>query len=211
MVIGIGFHKTGTTSLSHALGILGYNPKDITPRALIPILKGDFKKVIRIIKDHDALFDHPWFMIYKELDERIPGTKFILTIREEESWYKSISRHMEDDRKAQLEWIYGRGKGLPKNNKDHFITTYRKHNQNVLAYFKDRPADLLVLNLSEGNEWEKICTFLGKEIPNEAFPKSNTSSDNQRTNFSLRMKIRFLRRRVKNYIHIKYIDWRGYW
>jgi len=40
--------------------------------------------------------DNPWPLIYKELDKRIPGCKFILTLRDEESWYSSVKRHIDD-------------------------------------------------------------------------------------------------------------------
>ncbi|MCP4312211.1 MAG: hypothetical protein GY790_13175 [Bacteroidetes bacterium] len=78
-VIGVGFQKTGTSSLREALKILGFRVKDTSTTPPIPILKGDYEKVLRMIGDYDALEDTPWYMIYRELDERIPGSKFILT------------------------------------------------------------------------------------------------------------------------------------
>lgn len=48
-IIGVGFQKTGTSSLGEALQILGYRVKDTSSRPLIPILKGD------IIRFFDSL------------------------------------------------------------------------------------------------------------------------------------------------------------
>ena len=121
LVIGVGFQKTGTSSLREALKILDYRVKDTTARALIPILKGDYDKILRMLKNYDAVEDTPWYIIYKELDQLIPNSKFILTIRDEESWYKSVNRHIGDLRSANHEYIYGKGKGLPKDDKQNTI------------------------------------------------------------------------------------------
>lgn len=85
-IIGVGFQKTGTSSLREALKILGFRVKDTTSRALIPILKGDYQKLLSLLEGYDAAEDTPWYMIYKELDELIPNSKFILTLRDEQSW-----------------------------------------------------------------------------------------------------------------------------
>ncbi|MEM8526638.1 MAG: sulfotransferase family protein [Bacteroidota bacterium] len=207
-IIGVGFQKTGTSTLLGALQILGYRVKDTSSRALIPILKGDYDKILRIIEPYDALEDTPWYMIYKELDQRIPNCKFILTIRESESWYKSVSRHIGDLRSAQHEWIYGRYKGLPKDDEANTLQVYNRHNQEVLEYFKDRPEDLLVLDFTKGDQWEKICSFLGKEIPQVPFPHQNKWGKAQEAK---KRPFKLWRKRVKNYLKIQYIDWRGYW
>lgn len=40
------------------------------------------------------------------------------------------------------------------------------------------PSDkLLVLNLEKGFGWEEICTFLGKDVPEEPYPRINAMSD----------------------------------
>ena len=200
-VICVGFHKTGTSSLGAALSILNYRVKGITYRPLIPILNGNYDKVLRIIRNYDAVQDAPWFKIYKELDELIPNTKFILTIRDEESWYNSAIKQFGDLKSAQHEWIYGRGKGLLRYNKKNAIDVYRKHNYDVKDYFKDRPDDLLVLDFTEGHEWEKLCSFLNESIPEVSFPHSNKS-----TKAKTKSKFKIMRRKLKNYFKIKYID-----
>ncbi len=210
-IIGVGFQKTGTSTLREALKILGYNVKDTTLRALIPILKGNYNKILRIIKNYDALEDTPWFMIYKELDIRIPGSKFILTIRDEESWYTSVSRHIGNLRCAHHEWIYGRGKGLPKDDKENTIKIYSNHNNEVINYFKDRPQDLLIIDFIKGDKWDKLCDFLGKEIPDEPFPHYNKWIDDKPAHNNLKKKFKFFRKKIKNNLKIKFIDWKRYW
>ena len=75
-----------------------------------------------------------------------PGSKFVLTLRDEEKWYRSVNRHIGDLRSAHHEWIYGRGKGLPMDDKENTIAVYRKHNEEVKAYFKDRPDDFIIID-----------------------------------------------------------------
>ena len=93
LIIGVGFQKTGTSSLREALKVLDYRVKDTTTRALIPILKKDYPSILRMLNSYDAVEDTPWYMIYKELDKLIPNSKFILTIRDEESWFLSVKKH----------------------------------------------------------------------------------------------------------------------
>ncbi|WNJ18383.1 sulfotransferase [Pontibacter sp. G13] len=210
-VIGVGFQKTGTSSLREALKILGYRVKDTTPKALIPILKGDYPRVLKLIEGYDALEDTPWYYIYQELDAHIPGSKFILTIRDEASWYKSVARHIGDLRAAHHEWIYGRGKGLPKDDEANTRRVYSTHNREVIEYFKDRPDDLLVLDFTQGDGWEQLCPFLGLEIPDVPFPHYNKTAGKKPQKRGLLKRFKFFRKRVKNATKIWYIDWRGYW
>jgi hypothetical protein len=210
-IIGVGFQKTGTSTLREALKILGYSVKDTTPRALIPILRGNYIKVLRILKNYDALEDTPWYKIYKELDELIPGSKFILTIRDEESWYTSVSKHIGDLRAAHHEWIYGRGKGLPKEDKENTIAVYKNHIVEVKEYFKERPEDFLILDFTRGDKWEKLCGFLGKDIPADSFPHYNKTSEVEKRKYGMKQNIRKSRQRFKNKLKILYIDVMGWW
>ena len=70
-----------------------------------------------------------------------------------------------------LKYIYGHP--YPSGHEEMFLETYRKHNEEVLAYFEKRPEDLLVIDLEEGNIWVKICGFLNIPIPDMKFPHDN--------------------------------------
>ena len=92
--------------------------------------------------DHyDAVQDTPWFVLYKELDKRYPGAKFILTTRPAEKWIKSIVTHFKGQYIATHAWIYQVDKA--QGNEDTYIRVYEQHNRDVKEYFKDRPEDLL--------------------------------------------------------------------
>jgi hypothetical protein len=73
-------------------------------------------------------------------------------------------------------WIYGEDAGCPEGNEDIYLERYERHNREVLEYFKDRPGDLLVFDIPKDVGWEKICNFLGHDIPNEPFPHANKAS-----------------------------------
>jgi len=210
-IIGGGFQKTGTSTLREALKILGYTVKDATPRALIPALRGNYRKILRILKKYDALEDTPWYFIYKELDKQIPGSKFILTIRDEKSWLNSVSKHIGHLPAAHHEWIYGRGKGIPSRHPENALRVYNSHNEEVKEYFRDRPDDLLILDFTRGDRWEKLCAFLGKDIPDIPFPHYNKSSEEERKKSGKKYQRKYARQRIKNSMKIWFIDRMGWW
>ena len=97
----------------------------------------------------DGAVDSTFRHTYPSLDKTFPLSKFILTIRDKKQWNASVSsfsthEHIEYD-------------------------TYIKQ---VTHYFKDRN-NLLMLNICDGEGWEKLCPFLGINIPDENFPNVN--------------------------------------
>jgi hypothetical protein len=170
-VFCIGFHKTGTTSLHSALEVLGYkvceefgvHDPDIRETAL--------PRALALVPEYDAFRDNPWPILYQELDEQVSGSKFILTMRPAERWIRSVLNHFGGRTSAMREWIYGVGD--PTGNEQRYIERYQQHNEDVQHYFADRPGDLLVIDLTAGDGWEKLCPFLGCSIPVQEFPHSN--------------------------------------
>ena len=206
-IIGIGFQKTGTSSLRDALRILGYQVGDTRYQLLPAILRGDFAKVIKCLNRYDAVEDNPWCIIYQELDKRLENAKFILTIRASESWYQSVNRHIGELRDPMHEWIYGRNKGLPKEDKANTIAVYEKHNTTALAYFKNRPEDLLLLDFTKGDGWEELCAFLDKPIPNCPFPHANNSKRTPKPTVWKQLKM--AKKRIKYALQIRWFRWCG--
>ena len=58
-----------------------------------------------------------------------------------------------------------------------YVDRYKNHNREVNEYFKDRPDDLLVMDVTAGDGWEKLCPFLGVDIPDIDFPPANKAKD----------------------------------
>lgn len=205
-VFGIGFQKTGTTSLRDALIILGYRVCDGCGNADNPrISKIVYEICYKLIEQYDAFEDHPWSVLYKELDSKYPNSKFILTIRPTDQWIKSILSHFGQTYIPLHEWIYG--VGYPEGNEDIYIHRYEKHNADILEYFKYRPNDLLILlldgSMNSHELWEKLCLFLGKPVPNEKFPCSNRKIDRLIINHLRRFKHRIYGKQPINFFGMK--------
>ena len=177
-IFGIGLSKTGTTSLAGALSMLGYKTRDYigvtryVPHDLSTISKEE-------LDAYDAFTDTPIPSFYRELDAAFPGSKFILTVRDTEGWLKSCKkqftvRHAEiqnDATRRLTHDLYG----CTVFDEEKFATGYAKFVEGVKDYFKNRPQDLLVLDLCGGEGWQELCGFLGKPVLNAPFPVSNVT------------------------------------
>lgn len=172
-VFGIGFHKTATTSLAESLKILGYRvtgPNGIdNPR----IAQEAWPMSVKLADQFDAFQDNPWPLLFRELDCRFPGSKFILTLRPTEEWLRSVVKHFGRKETPMRLWIYGAGH--PEGHEEIYAARYEKHNRDVTEYFKHRPQDLLEMNITKGDGWEKLCPFLETGQPNRPFPRANTA------------------------------------
>lgn len=160
-IFAIGVQKTGTTTLGECLRVLGYKtcPKDIAAQGAKAALAKDYGPCLRIAEQYEAFNDAPWNYpgVYLILDAALPGAKFILTTRDEETWVRSLQR-----------WACHHGK--PPGDAEGAKADYRAHNANVLAHFKGREADLLVLDWWAGDGWEKLCEFLHRPVPQLSLP-----------------------------------------
>ena len=186
-IFGIGMHRTGTLSLHAALTILGYQSthwssarrarqfyEDMTSIGSSPIVDWSY-----------AFSDLPVSILYHELDMAYPGSKFILTTRDDLGWLDSVRRHwLSSDRQEwakdgfsdQLhEIVYG----CTEFDADIFLARYRRHNVEAVEYFSHRPQDLLVMNMSDGAGWHELCGFLRRWIPKVDYPKTHTKEMQQ--------------------------------
>ena len=130
-----------------------------------------------------ALSDLPIPLLYKKLDRAYPGSKFILTIRPEEDWIKSVER-LWDHRYNPHRYLWDIYPfshhihtvlyGSQEFNAERFLERYRRHNAEVQEYFEDRTHDLLVMQ--EGS-WGPLCAFLGRSLPSTPYPHSNSSAE----------------------------------
>ena len=121
---------------------------------------------------YDAFQDNPWPLFYERLDVHHPGSQFILTVRSPDTWLDSVLSHFGHHDTPMRHYIYG--VGHPEGNEEVFLERYRRHNDEVQAYFRSRPGDLLVIDITAGEGWEPLCGFLGLEPPDKNFPKLNT-------------------------------------
>ena len=43
-----------------------------------------------------------------------------------------------------------------------------------MDYFRDYPENFLVLDIAKGDGWDKLCPFLGVDVPDLKFPHAKT-------------------------------------
>jgi hypothetical protein len=196
-IFGIGMHKTATTSLNAALKILGIQAAHWQNAHWAKAIWEEMTASGRsaTLEKHYALSDLPISILYRQLDRAYPGSKFILTVRDEDRWIQSVRNHWDRDRNQfRAAWdtdpfthrihkeVYGR--------KDFeatvFLARYRRHNAEVREYFKDRPGDLLIMKMDGGDPlrlryppppagWPELCNFLGKPVPARPYPRAYVS------------------------------------
>jgi len=177
-LFGIGLSKTGTTSLAHALEILGYRTKDYL--GVSRYSRGDLSSIdLDVLDQYDALTDTPIPSFYRELDARYPHSKFILSVRDREGWLKScrkqFTQRLAEKQNEAHKRLFLDLYGTDVYDEQKFMSGYETFVGGVIEYFKNRPRDLLVIDIAGGDGWEKLCWFLDKPIPNTPFPKANVT------------------------------------
>lgn len=196
----IGRNKTGTTSLKKAFEQLGFLVGDQRRAEKLYdrfYFEGNFQSIIKYCRSAQVFQDVPFSCpeTFIHLDNTYPGSKFILTIRNDaEQWYQSITRfHAKKFGKngniptvKDLKNAVYIKKGMPYNtvrlhgtadddpyNHDIMIAHYEKYNRDVMNYFRDRPEDLLILNVAEADAYQRFVDFIGVESPFDSFPWEN--------------------------------------
>lgn len=179
-VFGIGLPKTGTTSLHIALQILGYRSCAFAgdKRTFKELREGNYR--LSVLRNFDAVSDIPIPAIFAQLDEFWPKSKFILTIRNLDNWLEScrkahFNRVSEVPEPGSLRDFYRTMLyGCPTFNEARFRWIHHAHRLCVEDYFKgDKFDQLLIMDVTNGDGWVKLCKFLNRDVPNCEFPHAN--------------------------------------
>lgn len=204
LVLGAGCSRTGTFSLKAALEELGFGPClhgfDFLGD---PDRIRDWIATYRRpeLADWDALFsgfesavDMPVAMFWREICEHYPTLKVVLSVRDEDAWYDSVTQTVfrwslpshPRIRRIGTRFLRATSGWLPpypamaaelvvdgffKGRLDRAgaIEVYRQHNQAVLSTLP--PDRVLLWRASDG--WEPLCAFLEVPVPDHAFPRLN--------------------------------------
>lgn len=194
-VIGAGFGRTATMSLRMALDELGLGPCYHMEAVLndMDLRLPHWLSVLEGKADWDTTFagfgaavDWPTAAYVSELTEKYPEAKVILSTRDAERWYDSISQTIlavltspdkwPPEQKSWLEMVHrvviGRSLG-GNTDKDSVIAAFKDHEAAIKQAI---PADkLLVFEAREG--WEPLCNFLGTPVPDTSYPRSNSREE----------------------------------
>jgi len=199
-VIGAGSPRTGTASLKVALEQLGFGPCHHMGECFAhPEQFALWERVFEekepvdwevVLKGYRSACDAPSVIVYRELAERYPKAKVILTTRDPESWWRSTQATVTQAsaHAAQVgpenpvvkmmikltEYRARRGIGRPMEH-DAAIADFRRHNEEVRRVIA--PERLLVFEAKQG--WAPLCKFLNVPVPDAPFPHANTTEQFQ--------------------------------
>ena len=177
-VFGVGFPRTGTSSLVRALEILGVKSAH-NPVALLTDLDHP------LLDSFDGFADNPLSLVYPKLDARFPGSKFILTDRDVAGWQTSV-RWMLNAANARTVAMHRALYGSVEFEEDRFRARFLRH----------RAEDVLVMDLSRSVGWKALCDFLDHAGPEVSFPHENCR-ERPLSLKSLRWRLRYAWRRFR--------------
>lgn len=192
----VGRNKTGTTSLTQEFieqGFIVGNEKMAQKLLRDPYYRDDFEPIVKFCYTAQVFQDVPfsWPNTYIHLDKAFPNSKFILSIRDPEQWYNSMVNHMArritnsnriptvKELKEFRDGYYW--KSMVKNqfapleepfNKEAQIKSFNAYNRTIIEYFENT-GKLLVLDVSEVNDYSRFCNFIGIHQIKDSFPWKN--------------------------------------
>lgn len=185
-IFGIGMQRTGTTSLHEAFKMLGFDSGHWKSGEWARAIWWEMNKWGRskTLEQDYALTDNPIPILYEKLDKAYPGSKFILTVRDEDAWIRSIETFWTyEGNRHRWTWdidgfshkmhaiIYG----VTEFDEQIFRERYRRHNAEVIRYFNGR-SDFMVLDINERAHMSTLCRFLNVPVINKAFPHRNVTN-----------------------------------
>jgi hypothetical protein len=201
-VIGAGLPRTGTLSQKLALEELGLGPcyhwvnliADLNAVELWHRALDGEDLFDEIFAGHQCTVDWPGGFFYKELADRHPQAKVLLSVRDAEPWehsYRetiwnftrgdSLISHLSDARREidprwrrylelvdRMLWSevspFGGG-----DSPEQMMAQMEAHNEAVRRSIA--PERLLEWRVTEG--WEPLCEFLGLPVPDVEMPHAN--------------------------------------
>jgi hypothetical protein len=202
-VIGAGLPRTGTLTQKVAIEQLGLGPCYHWVDVLADLDRvGQWQRALDGEEPWEEIFagfhssvDWPGGYFYKELMQRYPDAKVLLSVRRAEAWERSFRETIWDmghgesllrllsSARAQIDpcwrdylalvermfWgpqgTFAAGHATPAE----LIAEMERHNAEVKATVP--PERLLVWEVGEG--WEPLCEFLGVPVPAQPLPHVN--------------------------------------
>jgi hypothetical protein len=221
-VIGAGFGRTGTRALKAALERLGFGPcyhmseviaRPARVRQWLEIGEGKPPAWDDVFSGYQSAVDWPAAAYWRELSDYYPHAKVVLSVRDAERWYDSVSATIFKNRIAEqqplpphrraMRWLVARRAPdfalYPQmaratvidrifagviDDRAHAVGVFQRHIAEVKATLPSER--LLVFDVREG--WAPLCAFLGCAVPDQSFPEAN-----ERASFHRKRPLRLLR------------------
>jgi len=181
-VFNISHHKCGTTSMFKALEMLGFQsyhwerPLEI----LNAFLESRIESEELLRGDNTAYSDLPFTLMYRDLVNLYPDSKFIFVRRERKAWVESLRKHFVMNWPVPLPvhtLVYGYSITSANFDASVCLRAYDRICADILEFFEGKP-NFLLLEF-ENLSWQPLCKFLGRQVPAEPFPwynKANSES-----------------------------------
>lgn len=196
-VIGAGFGRTGTMSLKDALERIGFGPcyhmveemKHPEHDALWQeATDGKAVDWDQLFDGYRAAVDWPAAAFWPELVHHYPRAKVVLSTRPPDEWFKSISNTIfptlltesgpnepasTSHRRMTYSLIIQRIFEKRIEDRQFVLDVYQRNTERVL---REIPSSRL-LHYQPGDGWEPLCDFFGVALPDEPYPRSNTTAE----------------------------------
>ena len=201
-IFNIGLPKTGTTSLHAALEALGYRSIHNPLHWRRPVYEGNYRvcdgyDAVTNFAEHtypqfDAAYPGSKFILTLRGDveawldswrrqigegrgnERLDRIINRRTFWKPGAWWwmlRTINRMDGREPVSNLHTrieLFAAYRFVPERCR----YVYEQHRDAAMRYFADRPDDLLVMDITAGDGWEKLCPFLGVDVPADTpFPR----------------------------------------
>lgn len=188
-VIGAGLGRTGTLSLKLALEQVGFGPC----YHMMEVFRGGATRIPHwnaiaennnpgwdtVFDGFQSTVDWPACNYYRELMDKYPDAKVILSHRPAEKWFASTQATIFGDmppgvpRPPFISKIISDIVGPDWHDKDKVIAAYERHNAEVRASVPK--AKLFEFQPTDG--WAPLCAFLDVPVPDAPYPQVNSTED----------------------------------
>lgn len=196
-VLGAGLGRTGTLSLKLALErLLGgrcYHMTELFQHLPehIPYWQaaanGEPVDWDNIFGDYVAAVDEPTALMWETLIEVYPDALVILSVRDADEWWRSADATImdvkrvppSDDEPDRVAWydmimtLYNRLYPGGINDAEGAKAAFRDHIERVKVTV---PGERLLI-WEAGDGWRPICDALGRPVPDEPFPRTNSRGE----------------------------------
>ena len=196
-VVGAGLGRTGTHSLKLALEqLLGgpcYHMSELIGReddtaVWAAAARGDDVDWASFLSGFSATVDWPACAFWEEIESAVPDAIVLLSVRESpEAWWTSVERTILQALQKTVPsddeaWTNRRRMVISMiettftpdwADRDAAIAAYERHNDRV----RTTVAPERLVEWRPGDGWGPICAALGRDVPAEPFPHTNTTAE----------------------------------
>lgn len=164
-VFQIGFGRTGTKSVAAGLRqcglrVLDFRHERLNRARLIRLwAQGHIDDLMDLAARYDVVEDHPWPLMFRELEAAHPQAKFLYSTRSAASWLESIINHTATRGPSEGK-LHIFGADTPVGHEAAYVERFLAHRDEVREHFAGAPS-FLEFDVTQPGAEESIANFLG--------------------------------------------------